>query len=29
MKIGLITYYKDNYGSILQCYSTKYMTEAL
>lgn len=24
-KIGLVTFFKDNYGSALQCYATKYM----
>lgn len=28
-KIGLITLYKDNYGSILQCFSTKRFVESL
>lgn len=23
--VGLVTFYKDNYGSVLQCYATKYM----
>ncbi len=27
MKIGLITFYKDNYGSFLQAFSTKYFLE--
>lgn len=26
-KIGLITFYENNYGSILQCYATKYFLE--
>ena len=26
-KIGLITFYKDNFGSILQCYATKHVLE--
>lgn len=28
-KIGLITFYRDNYGSILQCYATKSFIEHL
>lgn len=28
-KVGLITFYKDNFGSILQCYSTKHIVEKL
>lgn len=28
-KIGLVTFYKDNFGSILQCYATKYIIEQL
>ena len=28
-KIGLITFFKDNYGSILQCYATKRVVEEL
>ena len=28
-KIGLITYYRDNFGSILQCYSTKRILEKM
>lgn len=28
-KIGLVTYYNNNYGSILQCYSTKHFVEKL
>ena len=26
-KVGLITFYENNYGSILQCYATKYFLE--
>ncbi len=26
-KVGLVTFYKDNFGSILQCYATKVMIE--
>lgn len=29
MKIGLITFYQNNYGSILQCFSTKSFLESL
>ncbi|WP_022776098.1 polysaccharide pyruvyl transferase family protein [Butyrivibrio sp. AE2015] len=27
-KVGLITFYKNNYGSMLQCYSTKHILES-
>lgn len=26
-KVGLVTYYKENYGSFLQCFATKYFLE--
>ena len=28
-RVGLVTYYKENYGSVLQCYSTKHYLESL
>jgi hypothetical protein len=28
-KVGLVTYYKENYGSVLQCYATKYFLSSL